>query len=97
MNWYVRASKASYVGSCENSFDPATGDSLIPCFVDVSDFAVKDENSIELSEDEFMTFVSEIPQDVQSAVKGHNISYFFYDGNVFVLYDSNSDVHYFFA
>jgi hypothetical protein len=92
-----------YIGNCKNSFDPDTGDSLIDCFVDVSDFAVKEENGIEISKEEFEKFIKylDVPREVRNEFNPpygtqHQLKYFFYDNNIYVLYDQDDDVHYFF-
>jgi len=81
----------TYIGNCTNSFD-SRGGSLIPCFSDVSDFAYKDERAIELTKEDFECFVS---TDMQFG--GHSLKYLFYNGNTFVIYDEDEDIHYFFA
>jgi len=85
-----------YIGNCKNSFDPNTGDSLINCFCDVSDFAVQEENGKEITEKVFNSIVT-IPPDIKLDAKNHQLRYFVYeDRNIYVLYDQNDDIHYFF-
>jgi hypothetical protein len=91
------ASSYYYFGNCSNTFNPSDGKSLDSHFVDVSDFALKDENAIEIEEKYFSLFVNNIPQDVQKNINGHEIKYLFYNGNIFVIYDINDDMHYFFG
>mgnify|MGYP003392158333 CR=1 FL=1 len=89
--------KAKYIGNCTDSFDSETGDCYFPeIFQDVSEFAYKDENSIPLDEEEFYLFVGEIPLWLNEEIKNHELSYLFYDGNIYVLYDETEDIHYFF-
>lgn len=88
--------KAEYVGNCRDSFDLDTGDSLINCFYDVSDFAVQEENGKEITKEIFDSIVTML-SDVKQDTKNHQLKYFVYeDRNVYVLYDQDTDIHYFF-
>ena len=84
----------TFQGDCTNSFDSDTGDSLIECFVDVSDFANKDENATKMSLDEFSNFVPSLPKPFR---KKDRYEYFHYDGDIFVVYDTKHDIHCFWA
>ena len=96
-----------YIGNCTNLFDPETGGCNLPDFVDVSDFANKDENAKEIEEDDFRKFVKHIPDELEDLIKQYNHQFLYYDNNLFVLYiepvfdddnnrDDNTDIHYFF-
>ena len=88
-------SYAAYVGNCQNIFD-YEGKCKINIFRDVSDFATKDENAIEITREDFFTYVKNIPEKIKRLISGHTLKYLFYDGNIYVLYDKTSDMHYFF-
>ena len=96
-----------YIGNCTNLFDPETGGCNLPDFVDVSDFANKDENAKEIEEDDFRKFVKHIPDELEDLIKQYDHQFLYYDNNLFVLYiepvfdddnnrDDNTDIHYFF-
>ena len=105
MNWYKRAQLGwEYVGNCTNLFDPDTGECCVGIFRDVSEFAYKDENAIEISKDDFHSLVplSDFPHGLKEKIypkRGRypNLKYFFYDGNILVLYEGNDDIHYFWS
>jgi len=86
-----------YLGSCVDSFDE-DGDCIIDDlpFSDVSDFACREQDALEITRGEFEIIIKEIPQDIKSKILGHNLTYFVYKGDIFVIYDSDEDVHYFF-
>jgi hypothetical protein len=86
----------SYTGNCTDVFDE-DGNSQIDAFTDVSDFAYKDENAKELDKEDFEAYVKEIPPEIEKKTKKHDVKYLFYDGNTFVLYDADDDIHYFFT
>ena len=97
-----------YIGNCINLFDPKTGGCDLPDFIDVSDFANKDENAKEIGVDEFRQFVQHIPDELEDLIKQYDHQFLYYDdNNLFVLYiepvwddnhnaKENTDVHYFF-
>ena len=96
-----------YIGNCTNLFDPETGGCNLPDFVDVSDFANKDENAKEIEEDDFRKFIKHIPDELEDLIKQYDHQFLYYDNNLFVLYiepvfdddnnrDNNTDIHYFF-
>ena len=87
--------KRTYVGNCSNIFDEKTGKCKLDIFLDVSDFAHKDENAIEISKDDFYACVI-VPEEIEEEIIAHDLKYLFYEGNVWVLYDTNDDMHYFF-
>lgn len=97
-------SNIQYLGSCVDSFDPDSGDSLIPIFTNVSDFANKEETfRNEIENGEVHGFISF--GDFVGIVGTHKFlkSYFefyFYpqeSGNIYVAYNPKKDIHYFFA
>ena len=102
------ANKAQYVSNCTDSFDDK-GNCRFDFFVDVSDFANKLEKFDEcveeggdpyLTKEEFDSS-ADVPRWLEDKAKGHGIQYFYLDldngRRLFVLYDSDSDMHYFFA
>lgn len=87
---------ARYVGNCVNSFD-GLGDCVLhelPWY-DVSAFACAEESASEINEVEFYQSVSPFPDlPVKNA---SSISYLRTEDGVFMLYDREADIHYFFA
>ena len=92
----ISDSNYQYIGNCSNIFD-SDGECTLNIFENSSDFANKDENAIELDKEEFETFVKNIPTEIQNKIKNHILKYLFYDGNIFVIYDDNDDIHYFWS
>jgi hypothetical protein len=104
----VNSKPYHYVGNCANSFDSDTGECNIGIFSDVSDFAVQDENAMELSKEEFETYAN-VPTQLNQLTQSYQKKYLAYDNGLLVLYvepvwddetndkDPNSDIHYFFA
>lgn len=86
-----------YLGSCGNIFDPITGMCDIGIFTDVSDFAYKDENAIKITKSDFLVYVRHIPLNIKRALKKHKLEYLFYNNNIFVIYDTKDNMHYFFS
>lgn len=82
------------IGSCKNCFDE-NGQSLIPNFVDVSDFAVALENAVEITKEEFNKAI--LPRDVWPWF-GHKVRYLYNSSHsVIMVHDETDDVHYFFS
>lgn len=93
-----------YYGNCVDSFDE-DGESLIPIFENTTDFARQDENAKEITKDEFLKIIPKecIPKEVIQKIywypnrgKTHNILFFKYENDIFVLYDETIDIHFFF-
>lgn len=86
--------KKRYVGNCINSFDE-DGDCVIPDlpFTDVSDLAYQLEDAIEIGPSEFHSKVSS-NTDFDGT---HVVYYKLPDESVYVLYDTENDVHFFFV
>jgi hypothetical protein len=85
---------ASFVGTCVNSFDE-DGYCTVPelGYNDVTDFAQAEENSIKITKDEFIRHVS-VPKNL---ITKNSIFLFDRENQVFMLYDSKTDIHYFFT
>jgi hypothetical protein len=77
----------AYVGNCINSFDVETGSCSLSEFVDVSDFAVQDETAVEISKQEFDSYVN---------TTGCFDEYYRYQSGLLVSYEYAKDIHYFF-
>ena len=99
--------KKHYVANCVNAFDE-DGNCNFDFFIDSTDFAQKleeiEDYAVEggepyLDEDDFLTLV-DVPFPINKKTKGHEIQYFYLDivdgGQLFVLYDMDDDIHYFF-
>lgn len=82
------------VGTCVNSFDEDADciNSDLP-YRDVSEFAVADENAARITKEEFLKNVN-VPEKLINidAIYLHDI-----DNDVYMLYDVDLDIHYFFA
>jgi hypothetical protein len=96
-------SNIQYLGDCGHSFDHDSGDSLIPIFTDVSDFANKEETfreRVENGEDGFISFGDFVCiVGTYKFLKGY-FEFYFYpqeSGNIYVAYNPKKDIHYFFA
>jgi hypothetical protein len=62
----------------------------------VSHFAVSEGNSTRLSKVNFLDKVV-LPDSIRNDIAGHNVTYLSSDDDdVFMLYDEDTDVHYFF-
>jgi hypothetical protein len=85
-----------YIGSCVNSFDE-DGDCIIDelPFSTVSDLAVAEENAKVINKNAFDETVT-VPESIEHLTVGHEISYLVHD-EVYMLYDLDSDIHYFFV
>ena len=84
-----------YVGNCVDSFDE-DGQSLLPFYNDVSDFAYHEENYTEISKDMFLNHV-DVPNRLKNIINSKDTIFFKdEDNDILILYDSNKDIHYFF-
>jgi len=103
--FYLLSENVQYIGNCTDSFCKNTGDCQNSCFVDVSDFGNKEEefrDEVDNGRDLFMTFdefksiVGDEP--ILASFEGKNMEYYFYEGsqNIYVAYDMDEDIHYFF-
>ena len=93
-----RDSRKRFVGTCVNSFDE-DGDCIIPelAWDHTSAFAVDEENAVPVQPMEFNKVVAITP-DVAQTFTGHQISYLrTEDHHVYMIYDHDTDVHYFFV
>lgn len=89
--------KPVFVGTCANSFDD-DGVCLIPAlpWVDISAFALADEGADTVSR-EFFHMNVEVPADIKAKVAGHVKSYLLTHDHVWMIYDEQDDIHYFFV
>jgi len=88
------------VGNCKNSFDDETGETInglnIP-YNNTSDFAAGDERAVEISEKDFLSEVI-LPDYLNQEVDGNEVLYLLdKDKDQYMLYDTNSDIHWFFG
>ena len=86
-----------YIGNCVNSFDE-DGNCVVGGvgYYDVSDFAVGEERAEALSWDEFdrEVFVS---LEIEEIIEGHEVIYLLdRERDLYMLYDCDDDIHYFF-
>ena len=90
--------KRVLIGSCVNSFDD-DGYCIQPdvAYADVSAFAVGDERSEEINEEEFRAAV-QIPTALDQQTASHEVFYLLdREESQYMLYDSDDDIHYFFG
>jgi len=86
-----KVGKYTLAGTCVDSFDEH-GESNLSCFSDVSDFAVKEENSVEIPEKRFKS----ITNNWESLPNGSYTYLYNKESDVVMAYNEDSDVHYFF-
>lgn len=87
--------KATYIGNCTDSFSPTTGSCRLSVFTDVSDFALADEEAVDLEQDDFLAVVD---LGLDRPWESHQVKYLFDERTgVFMVYDEDEDIHYFFA
>ena len=85
-----------FVGTCVNSFDE-DGECIIDdLYRDTSDFAVHEEESTEISEEEFKNAIGVLPPTLDKEISNDRIYLYDEDNEVYMIYDDASDVHYFF-
>lgn len=91
-----RIVESEFLGTCANSFDE-DGECVVPgLYNDVSDFAVHEEEAVEISLDEFTTAVGNISPAVRGEL-GNDLAYLYdTDNEIYMIYDQDADVHYFF-
>lgn len=89
--------KEQYLGSCVNSFDK-DGECLIDelPYTDATEFAQAEEQAVEIDEREFKHNFT-VPIGIQQRLSAHEVKYL-YDQrhDVYMIYDLDDDVHYFF-
>lgn len=91
--------KYHLVGSCVDSFDD-NGDCFFDNFSDVNDFACADEDAKRISKKQFWkSCVVSLWASCPTAIeKTHKIEYYYDERtDVFMLYDSTDDIHYFYV
>lgn len=96
INLIESINKKNFVGTCVNSFDE-DGECIIPelPFNDVNDLAYADENAENISKEEFYRSVN-VPESVIKKTSGNEIFYLIFE-DVYMLYDGDEDIHYFFV
>jgi hypothetical protein len=63
---------------------------------DVSDFAYSEENSTEISKNEFTKNVGNVPDNITNYLSKDVIYLHDQINDVFMIYDIDNDIHYFF-
>jgi hypothetical protein len=91
---FLENQKKHFVGTCVNSFDEE-GNCTIPQlpYTDTTQFAQAEENTTKITKDQFINNVN-VPDNLKdiNAIYLHDE-----DNDVFMLYDDQKDVHYFFV
>jgi hypothetical protein len=86
----------TYLGNCVNSFDE-DGECIVPnLYNDVSDFAYSEENSIEISKNDFIKNVGNVQDNISNHLSKDVIYLHDQINDVFMIYDIDNDIHYFF-
>ena len=90
---FLENQKKHLVGTCVNSFDEdGHCNSINLPYRDTTHFAQAEENATEITKDQFINNVN-----VPETLKNINAIYLHdKDNNVYMLYDDQKDVHYFF-
>ena len=86
-----------YVGNCIDSFDDdgECTNRYLP-YSDTSSFAVAEESAIRISKDEFLSKAS-VPEILSKLVKRNKTEYLLDTKGVYMIHDTNRDIHYFFT
>lgn len=87
--------KKHLVGTCVNSFDEDGECTNSVPYRDVSDFAVHEEEAEEITREEFLS-KCEVPEKLRKLLKKDTTEFMVDTKGVYMLYDSNKDIHYFF-
>ena len=87
----------SFLGTCVNSFDE-DGYCEIPGlpYSDTTEFAQAEEEAKKISSQEFLKAVGEVPKDLKAELSDNLIFLHDVENNLYMIYDDNSDIHYFF-
>jgi hypothetical protein len=88
----------SFLGTCVNSFDEDgyCEVSGIP-YSDTTEFAQAEEQAVKISQQEFINKAGEIPNDLKMELSDNLVFLHDQDNNLFMVYDGDSDIHYFFS
>jgi hypothetical protein len=82
-----------FLGTCVDAFDD-DGDCIGPgLYKDVTDFAQHEEKAMPISENEFYSNMH-IPNYLEKHISKNRK--YLVDGNIYIVYDVDSDIHYFF-
>ena len=84
--------KFHFVGTCTNSFDE-DGECMLPHFIDVTDFAQQEEQSVKIAKESFIASVDNL--DVLPT--GQYEYLMTESGNILMAYNVDSDIHYFYV
>jgi hypothetical protein len=91
----VKHIKTYYKGNCVNSFDEDGYCTVPDLYSDTSDFAYNEENAKVVTKEEFEKTVT-VPKDLDKEI-GTNRTYLHdANNNIYMLYDEDEDIHYFF-
>lgn len=85
-----------FLGTCVNSFDE-DGNCVVPgLYNDVSDFAVHEENAQQITKSQFLKHIGRIDHGIDKEISHNRIYLHDSDNGVFMIYDVETDIHYFF-
>ena len=89
--------KEEYLGNCVNSFDRDGECTVVDLpYTDATEFAQAEDRAIEVSEMEFNHNFN-IPIGIKQKLDAHEVKYLYDERNdVYMVYDLDDDVHYFF-
>ena len=91
----ITNNKKHFAGTCVNSFDEEGNCITNLPWLTVSDFAVDEENAEEINKEEFLKNV-DISKELIKKLLKHKLKFMKAD-NVYMIYDDNTDIHYFFV
>lgn len=89
-------SESNFLGTCVNAFDEDGYCTVPGLYSDTSDFAVQEENSQVITAEQFLKHVGTIPAQIDKEIGPHRIYLYDADNEIFMIYDEDADVHYFF-
>lgn len=88
--------EAKYMGKCTNIFDE-DGEGLFPeLYRDVSDFAVHEEDAKQITAEDFYKQVTSIEPELEDEIGPNRIYLHDVDNDIYMIYDDDTDIHYFF-
>jgi len=87
--------KATYVGNCINSFDDSGECLIAKLYSDTSNFAYHEENYVCIDANEFAAKVT-LNANLNSEISSNRSYMFDADNVIHIIYDIDTDIHYFF-
>ena len=94
----ISGDKSTFVGTCVNSFDNDYGTCIIDQLPwrDISEFEYSLENADAISQ-EYFSMNANVSKEIKQILRGHIKTYYLTKDNVWIIYDEDEDIHYFFV